>query len=108
LSTFPTTPGGLEINARRFNGSGFRLAGFVYSGEYNAPVALDSDARTSFPANSAMLKAPIVLSYRYDPAANNAALHVNGKLVAQKTAPWPAGVTYRTVIGGSVLTEHKV
>ena len=41
-----------------------------------------------------------MLSYRYDPAANNAALHVNGKLVAQKTAPWPAGLTSRKVIGG--------
>jgi hypothetical protein len=107
LSTFPTTPGVLQINARRFNGGGFRLAGFVYSGEYNAPVALDSHARTSFPANSETLKAPIVLSYRYDPAANNAALHVNGKLVAQKTAPWPAGLTSRKVIGGHGLKDSR-
>ena len=99
LSTFPTFPGVLQLNARRFGGGGFRLAGYVYSGEYNADFAVDSHVRTSFPANSAELKAPIVLSFRYDPAANNAALHVNGKLVAQKTAPWPAGLTSRKVIG---------
>jgi hypothetical protein len=54
-----------------------------------------------------MLKAPIMLSYRYDPAANNAALHVNGKLVAQKTAPWPAGLTSRKVIGGHGLKDSR-
>ena len=99
LSTFPTFPGVLQLNARRFGGGGFRLAGYVYSGEFNADVAVDSHVRTSFPASSAELKSPIVLSFRYDPAANNAALHVNGKLVAQKTAPWPAGLTSRKVIG---------
>jgi hypothetical protein len=107
LSTFPSTPGVLQINARRFDGGGFRLAGFVYSGEYNANIALDSHARTSFPASSATLKAPIVLSYRYDPAANNAALRVNGKLVAEKTAPWPAGLTSRKVIGGHGFKDSR-
>jgi hypothetical protein len=107
LSTFPTTPGVLQLNARRFGGGGFRLAGFVYSGEYNATYAVDSHARTGFPRNSAVLKAPILLSYRYDPVANNAALHVNGELAAQKTAPWPAGLTSRKVIGSHGFKDSR-
>jgi hypothetical protein len=99
LSTFPTFPGVLQLNARRFNGGGVRLAGYVYSGEFNADFAVDSHVRTSFPASARELKAPIVLSFRYDPAANKAMLHVNGKMVAEKTAPWPAGLTSRKVIG---------
>jgi hypothetical protein len=99
LSTFPTLPGVLQLNARRFAGGGFRLAGYVYSGEFNADFAVDSHVRTNFSPSSAELKKPIAVSFRYDPAANNAALHVNGKLVAQKTAPWPAGLTSRKVIG---------
>jgi hypothetical protein len=99
LSTFPTFPGVLQLNARRLGGGGVRLAGYVYSGEFNADFAVDSHVRKSFSASSVELKAPIVLSFRYDPAANNAALHVNGKLVAQKTAPSPAGLTSRKVIG---------
>ena len=99
LSTFPTFPGVLQLNARRLGGGGFRLAGYVYSGEFNSDVAVDSHVRKTLPASSAELKSPIVLSFRYDPAANNAALHVNGELVAQKTAPWPAGLTSRKVIG---------
>ncbi len=105
LSTFPTLPGVLQLNARRLGGGGFRLAGYVYSGEYNADFAVDSHVRTNFPASAPELKAPIVLSFRYDPAANNAALHVNGKLVAQKTAPWPAGLTSRKVIGSHGLKD---
>jgi hypothetical protein len=99
LSTYPTFPGVLQLNARRFGRGEFRLAGYVYSGEFNADFAVDSHVRTNFPAGAAELKAPIVLSFRYDPAANKAMLHVNGKLVAQKTAPWPAGLTSRKVIG---------
>jgi hypothetical protein len=97
----------LQLNARRFDGGGFRLAGFVYTGEYNASVSVDSHVRTSFPASSEVLKEPILLSYRYDPAANSAALHVNGKLVAQKTAPWPAGLTSRKVIGSHGLKDTR-
>jgi hypothetical protein len=99
LSTFPTLPGVLQLNARRFAGGGFRLAGYVYSGEFNADFAVDSHVRTNFSESSPELKAPIALSFRYDPTANKAALHVNGKLVAEKTAPWPAGLTSRKVIG---------
>jgi hypothetical protein len=99
LSAFPTIPGVLHLSARRFSGGGFRLAGFVYPGGHNADLAVGSHVRTTLLAGSAELKVPIVVSFRYDPAANSAALHVNGKMVAQKTAPWPIGLTSRKVIG---------
>jgi hypothetical protein len=99
LSTFPTLPGVLQLNARRLGAGDFRLGAYVYSGEYNSEFTVDSRVRTTIPASSPELKAPVVLSFRYDPPANNAALYVNGKSVGQKSAPWPAGLTSRKVIG---------
>jgi hypothetical protein len=107
LSTFPTTPGVLQLNARRLDAGGVRLSGFVYSGEYNANYVIDSHARTDIAPNSPALKAPILISYRYDPAANKASLHVNGKRVAEKTAPWPAGLTSRKVIGSHGVKDTR-
>ncbi|HEX4415017.1 MAG TPA: FecR domain-containing protein [Lacipirellulaceae bacterium] len=99
LSAFPTIPGVLHLSERRFSGGGFRLAGFVYPGGHNAEMAVGSHVRKTLLAGSPELKAPIAISFRYDPVANSAALHVNGKLVAQKSAPWPVGLTSRKVIG---------
>jgi hypothetical protein len=99
LSTFPTLPGVLQLNARRFAKGGFRLGGYVYSGEFNADFAVDSHVRVNYPDDAPELKKPIVLSFSYDPTADRAGLHVNGKLVAEKPAPWPAGLTSRKVIG---------
>jgi hypothetical protein len=106
-STFPTFPGVLQIYARRLVDGGFRLAGFVYSGKNNPNYSIDPYVRTAFSATAPELKEPILLGYRYDPAANKATLHVNGKLVKQKPAPWPAGLTSRKVIGSHSLKEGR-
>ena len=107
LARFPTTPGVLQLNTRRYDEGAFRLSGFVYSGEHNAGYAIDSHARAIYPANATELNAPILVSYRYDPRANKAALHVNGRLVSEKTAPWPAGLTSRKVIGSHGVKDNR-
>jgi hypothetical protein len=107
LSTFPTLPGLLQLTSRRFGGGAFRVSGFVYSGEYNANYVVDSHARTTIPRNSPELKGPLVICYRYDPKANRAVLYMNGEEVAEKTAPWPAGLTSRKVIGTHGLKDSR-
>jgi hypothetical protein len=107
LSTFPTVPGFLQLTSRRFGTGNFRVSGFVYSGEYNATYFVDSHARITIPAGSPELRAPLLICYRYDPKVNRAVLFINGKEVAEKTAPWPAGLTSRKVIGAHGLKDSR-
>jgi hypothetical protein len=105
---FPATPGVLQMNARRFDDGELRFTGLISSGWSKEGWSTDGFVRAILPPSSPAISEPLIVCFRYDTTANQSAMFVNGKLYEQTTAPWPAGVTSRKVIGrrGFYSTRH--
>ncbi|MCG8449852.1 MAG: FecR domain-containing protein [Pirellulales bacterium] len=96
-----TDPGILQIDAPLAIPAGQltgpNLAGQVFfRKELDEPVPV---GKTSWELPTDEPYAPFIGVYRYDTANDRASLWVNGVLVSEASAPWPAAITSRKVIG---------
>lgn len=97
--SFPSTPGVLQMDARYFADGKLRLAGFVHSGYGDARGWATEGHVLSDVVDQKAAVEPLIVAYQYSRTKDVAKLVINGQVVAKQTAPWPAGLTSRKVIG---------
>lgn len=96
---YPTGPGVMQLNVRRFSSKKLRMSGLVHSGTTKGYFAAEGRAFAEFEEAETKPGMPIVLCYCYDTTSDRATLSINAEVAAKSDAPWPAGLISRKVIG---------